>query len=471
MSQKINLLSIGLRFAYGKMLRLLPDRLRWPPEYHRMVEFLYRSENWTPAEQACFQYDSMRSLLQYAEENISWYQKSFAEHGVSSRTFVNLEDIQKFPTVSKEDIRDHLEDFVSTRLPRRSLIYTTTGGSTGIPCGFFQTQSQLSIERAFFGYHWGWFDCKLDDLSVVFRGGFVGTESQPFLFRPSRNEWHFSVYFLSGDRLQRYVDRLNSIKPRFIQAYPSAIDILAQFLLETDQHLDFELRAVMCGSENTYPAQIDRIEKAFGTHVHAWYGQAEKVCMAVWTRTSRSYHVLPQYGLTELVHRRDVDFGNVGEAGEIVATGFHNYGMPLIRYKTRDMAIEDTAPSAIGPHYRRFKRIDGRLQEMFVADNGRLISMTAMNMHDNVFDCLSQFQFHQDTPGVLVMKAVPKSTLSAVDQSRIEQRIREKVGADTVLSVEVVREIPRTQSGKLRFLVQKLPIPQWPDVRKADRQQ
>ena len=450
------------------MLRPLPDRLRWPPEYHRMLHFLHLSEAWTPAEHARFQYDSTKSLLQYAEENVSWYQKSFAEYGVGSRTFVNLDDIRKFPTVSKEDIRDHLEDFVSGSVPRRSLIYSTTGGSTGIPCGFYQTKSLLSIESAFFRYHWGWFGCKLDDLSVVLRGGFVGSESEPFMFRPSRNEWHFSIYFLSADRLQRYVDSLNVIKPRFIQAYPSAVDILAQFLLETDQHLDFELKAVMCGSENIYPAQIARIEKALGTHVHAWYGQAEKVCMAVWTKTSRSYHVLPQYSLTELVHRRGVDFGSAGEAGEIVATGFHNYGMPLIRYETRDMAIEDTSLSSIGPNYRRFKRIDGRLQEMFVAGNGRLISMTAMNMHDNVFDGLRQFQFYQDSPGVLVMKAVPRSTLSAVDQSRIEQRIRDKVGADTFLSIEIVKEIPRTESGKLRFLVQKLPIPQWPDSRKGE---
>jgi phenylacetate-CoA ligase len=425
---------------------------------------LQRSEDWTPSEIAQYQYDRLCSLLRHCERSVPWYGRLFAEYGISSRDLVNLEDIRRFPTTSKEDIRDHLEDFVSSEMSRRSLIYATTGGSTAIPCGFYQTQSIRNIEKAFFSYHWGWFGCGKNDVSVVLRGEFVGSERDLIRYSPSRNEWHFSTYFLTRDNLPFYVDMLNRIKPVFIQAYPSAIDIFAQYLLENGHQIDCSIKAVMCGSENIYDPQIVRIEEAFKTHVHAWYGQAEKVCLAVWSKTSRMYHAFPQYGYTEVLDHVGTEVREEGHVGEIVATGFSNYAMPLIRYRTSDFAVHTNAPSPDGLLYRRFDRIEGRLQELFVTGNGRLVSMTAINMHDDIFDNVRQFQFFQDMPGVLIMRVIPKGSYSDADRSRIEERLRSKIGRDTMMRIEIVDEIPRTTNGKLRFLIQKLPITSWGEM-------
>jgi phenylacetate-CoA ligase len=87
--------------------------------------------------------------------------------------------------------------------------------------------------------------------------------------------------------------------------------------------------------------------------------------------------------------------------------------------------------------------------------------MTAINMHDETFDNVRQFQFYQDTPGKLILKILPNKNFSNVDLQRIYDNLKFKLGHDTELEIKLVDSIPRTKSGKLRFLDQKLEIKKW----------
>ncbi|MBM4174843.1 MAG: phenylacetate--CoA ligase family protein [Ignavibacteria bacterium] len=446
---------------YGEIKKTIPLRFRYGKEYRLMLNFLNESQYWTKEKLEEYQYDKMSQLLNHAENYVLWYKKKFAEWGVNVKDFVNLGDIRKFPVVTKEEIRDNLDQFLDIRINKNSLMYVTTGGSTGIPFAFYQPSSLEKIDYAFFSHHWGWLDCKLSDLSVVLRGEYVGSEKKLFYFKPSKNEWHFSTYFLTEENVRIYINKLNEIKPKFLQAYPSAVEILAKYLLDQNLKMDFKLAAIMCGSENVYSDQVEIIEKAFHTHVHCWYGQAERVCLAPWTKNSRYYHVYPQYGLTELLSDKGEEVTSEDEIGEIIATGFHNLVMPLIRYKTRDLALHTNKKSPDGINFRLFSRIEGRLQELIVTSSGRLISMTAINMHDNTFDNVKQFQFFQNEPGILILRVIPNSNFGETDKNRIIDHIKNKIGKDTELILELVQSIEKTKSGKLRFLIQHLPINRW----------
>lgn len=446
---------------------LIPFEWRYNPEFSRFKKFLEESQYWTKEKLDEYQYIQTKKLLEYAEKNIVWYQKKFAEYGVSSKDFVNLQDIKKFPTVTKEEIRDNLDEFISKGFSRKKLMYVTTGGSTAIPFGFYQPASLEKIDLAFFDHHWSWVGCKLTDKSVVLRGEFVGNENKLFDYKPSKREWRFSTYYLNEKTFDQYFKKLNEIKPVFIQAYPSAAELFAQFMRERNLSLSFNLKAIMLGSENIYDEQIDLIEKTFNAKVHTWYGQAERVSLAPWSKNSRLFHVFPQYGLTELLDSSGNEISNEDETGEIVATGFYNFAMPFIRYRTMDLATHTNQKSPDEFNYRLFKRIEGRLQELVVTSTGRLISMTAINMHDETFDNVRQFQFYQDTPGKVVLKILPNEKFSDRDLNRIYESIKFKLGNDTDLEIKVVDSIPRTKSGKLRFLDQKLEIKSWSRIERV----
>lgn len=445
---------------------LIPFEIRYSPEFSQFKKFLSESQFWSKQKLDEYQYEKTKELLDYAEKMVPYYQKKFAEYGVSSKDFINLSDIKKFPTITKEEIRDNIELFISKDFPKYRLMYVTTGGSTAIPFGFYQPSSLEKIDLAFFDYHWNWVGCKLTDISVVLRGEFVGNEKKFFDYKPSKNEWRFSTYYLNEKTFDVYFKKLNEIKPVFIQAYPSAAELFARLMLERNLKLTFQLKAIMLGSENVYDEQVELIEKVFNTRVHTWYGQAERVCLAPWSKNSRLFHVFPQYGLTELLGSDGEEITQEDETGEIVATGFYNFAMPFIRYRTMDLATHTNQKSPDGFNYKLWKRIEGRLQELVVTSTGRLISMTAINMHDETFDNVRQFQFYQDTPGKLILKILPNQNFSQKDMQRIYDNLKFKLGNDTELEIKIVDKIPRTKNGKLRFLEQKLEIKNWQKIEK-----
>ena len=145
--------------------------------------------------------------------------------------------------------------------------------------------------------------------------------------------------------------------------------------------------------------------------------------------------------------------------GEIVGTSFIMHATPFIRYRTRDFAaLRGWGCSSCGRPYQIWDRIEGRLQEFIVTHTGRLISMTAINFHDDIFDHIRQFEFHQKTKGWITFRYIPKDTCNEAALKDIRKRLEIKLGEDVDLIMHAVEDIPRTERGKSRFLIQELDI-------------
>lgn len=109
-----------------------------------------------------------------------------------------------------------------------------------------------------------------------------------------------------------------------------------------------------------------------------------------------------------------------------------------------------------GRYLTLIKSIEGREQELIITKKGNLISMTAMNMHSDVFDNVKQFQFYQDTPGKVIFKVVKKNNYSDEDTMYILQELQKKMKNQVDIEIKFVNEISRTKRGKYKFLIQKL---------------
>src|SRR6266498_5992436 len=108
----------------------------------------------------------------------------------------------------------------------------TTGGSTGIPFGFYHTEFNKVVEKAFIHSGWeraGW---KLGDSSAILRGAFVGSEDRFWQYDSFNRELLLSSYYLSEDTYQAYMDKISKYKPDHLRAYPSAAVILADLILK-----------------------------------------------------------------------------------------------------------------------------------------------------------------------------------------------------------------------------------------------
>jgi phenylacetate-CoA ligase len=95
-----------------------------------------------------------------------------------------------------------------------------------------------------------------------------------------------------------------------------------------------------------------------------------------------------------------------------------------------------------------------------ISGTGRVISMTAINMHSPVFDNVSQFRFAQRNAGHVVLRIVPRASYEPQrDEQRIRAELGPKLGADTTLELVLVDELRRSASGKVSFIDQELPSP------------
>lgn len=438
-----------LGYVYG----FVPPSMRYGRVFRQTYDFLERSQWWSREQLEEHQLQQLRRLLKHAYDNVPYYRKLFDK--IHFRGLARLEDIQQIPCLTKEIVRDNLDHLISVKHKRR-LSYATTGGSTGVPLGFYWEKGVVNAkEHAFLWSIWNWKGIGPRDMFVVLRGAVLPGGMRTY--RSAYNTLQVSSYHLTDENIPEILERIERFKPSAIQAYPSALYILARWLAGNECRLHSRLKAILTSSENLYDFQEALFLRVFDTQVFDLYGNSERTVMV--NRCEKDgFHIIPQYGFVELINQEKQWCENEDEKGEIVSTAFNNYAMPFIRYKTEDIAINSTQPCPCGRHYPRLQRIEGRLQELIVTQTNRLISMTAINMHSDVFDHVRQFQFYQDKQGEVVFNVVKKDTYSAQDTKRIKRELHKKLGDDTKLEIRFVRHIPRTKSGKHRFLIQKLPV-------------
>jgi phenylacetate-CoA ligase len=428
-----------------RALSLVPQRLREGTSYRSWRTFLHQSAHWHPEQIEAWQAERLRETVRFAIENTEAYREMYRKAGVKPQDIRRTADLKHLPFTTKYMLQNDLEGFSIQASGRK---YRTTGGTTGQPVGLYQTPGMLAVERAFIHDAWSGFGWTPGAPMAVLRGSYIGTRKQPWQWDPYRRELQLSSYYLTRETLPMYADAVSRYGTTIMQAFPSALHVFADLVRETGMAARFPFRGIFLASENFYSWQIEKTAQVFpNATLFDFYGLTERVIFAAWCPQFRSYHANPFYGVTEL------------SDGELIGTSFHNRGTPFIRYRTMDHA-EAGALHCTGCHrnWQLLPKLLGRLQEQMVTGTGRYISMSAMNMHDRIFDPLIQYQFMQQKAGEVSFLYVPREPLTLTVENKIRQGMMAKLGSDVVLTMQPVAEIPRTKAGKTRLLDQRIPL-------------
>ncbi len=439
--------------ALGIGWRMLPRSWRLGANFAEFERLATVGETWSREECEEYQFKQLRKTLIHASNYCPFYQHSFAQAYFRPVELRNFGDLEKCPLLEKRDIQQHLDELVSSDLPKSARLYLTTGGSTGVPVGFYLHKGvSRPKEQAFLEAMWcraGW--SRGARLAVI-RGQVVSSEARGRIARyDATRDWlMLSSYHLTGERLPEYLAAIEKFKPDLLHAYPSAALQLAEFLEKAGQSWRVPLRAVLCGSERLTLPQKRLLERVFNCRAYRWYGHAERVVLAGEGRGSELAYFWPQYGF--------VEFGPPDEDGlrEVIGTSFHNMVMPLVRYRTGDfvrLADENSEKEFPWP---AVVDVVGREHEFLVSATGRRVSLTAFNMHDAIFDDLYAVQFFQGEPGRAEFRYVPAPQFHTSRLADIEAGIRRKLGDDFQIAFREVSETEKTARGKHRWLVSRL---------------
>ena len=432
--------------------------------YRKTYEFLRRSRTWSREKLEAYQMEALSHLLDHAYENVPYYRRVFRERRLVPEDIASPADLELLPFLTKEIVQANLPDLKARNYPESAFEYVTTGGSTGIPVGFYYEKgASRAREWAFMKTQWDRVGYRFRDRCVILRGHAVETASNGTYWKKAFfGRWLLmSSHHMTEETLPAYIDRIRRFRPRFIQAYPSAAVILARYMVEHDVPRFPTVKAILCGSENLYPWQRDLLTKAFGCRVFSWYGNSEQTVLAGECEESTHYHIFPEYSIVELIGRDGRPITTPGVMGEVVTTGLTNYICPLIRYRTMDAAVLGDGSCSCGRAYPLLEKVEGRLQEFIVTKDHRLIPMTSVDMHSGVFDNVAQFQFYQEKVGEVLMRIVKRPGYTGRDTEQILRELEEKFEGDVDVTIRFVGKIPRTRRGKYQFLIQKLPLDRW----------
>jgi phenylacetate-CoA ligase len=394
-------------------------------------------------------------VLHHAANYSPFYQRAFARAAFRPEELRDLDHLQNCPMTEKRDLIDHVDEMASANVKRSKRLYMTTGGSTGIPVGFYLEKGvSRPKEQAFLEAMWrraGYF--KGARVAVI-RGHVTSEEARGRIaeYDATRDWLMLSSYHLTVERLPEYLEALERFKPDLLHAYPSAALQLAEFLQRANQTWRVPIRGLLAGSERLTIPQKRLLERVFKCRVYRWYGHSERVVLAGEGCNAELYYFWPTYGY--------VEFGPPNDEGlcEVIGTSFHNLAMPLIRYRTGDYVrlADPRTDGELEFPWPAVADIAGRGHEFLISATGRRISLTAFNMHDDVFDGLHALQFYQEEPGVAELRYIAGAHFDSSRLPEIQQRVQRKLGHDFVLHLREVTEVEKTPRGKHKWLVTKI---------------
>ncbi|MHB1295389.1 MAG: phenylacetate--CoA ligase family protein [Anaerolineae bacterium] len=458
-------LPLPLRIGYGRLKRLWSAHPVWDdPEYRRTSAWLRETEWWSREELEALQLRQLQSLVQHAYEHVPYYQRLFREHHLTPADIRSLGDLQRIPLLTKEQVQEHFQDLGAPER-RANTEYVTTSGSTGRPLGLLHERHIAHMhESAFMQRQWNWAGYHPGDRYVTLRGNVV-PHKQPngepawWDYDTNDNELILSSREMTEENLGRYVEIIQAFKPRFINAYPSSLEVLARYM---QRHgLRTTVWAAFLESETVYAWQREMIAAQFGCAIYAGYGQSERVTDAIECERHAGYHVNMEYGILELVDHEGHPITAPNVVGRVVGTGFDNACMPLIRYVTDDLASFAAGPCRCGRQSPLVADFSGRLREFIVPRNGRLIPlMVIFAGHADVWTQIRELRFVQSKEGELTVQVAraPGTSETEVAENLYREVFKRLDEKDMSLHIEFVEHIARSARGKLGLLDQRLPI-------------
>jgi phenylacetate-CoA ligase len=450
----------------GKVVKNIPWVIRnylFNPYKWQAARLIKQSDTWTKEQIKDYQYKKLKDLLEYAYANVPYYNNSFRKAGFTPDKFKKIEDLDRVPYLTKDDIRNNNKLLISSVFPPKYLMQDASGGTTGLPVNFYNDSRYYSpVEWVYMKSLWQRAGYAFYDRYAVFRGEIIkpsnnGSSTEFWRYDKLRNCIVFSAFEMNDDRIPIYLEKLKQFKPKFIHSYPSVLFVLANYI-EKNKIKDFpQLKGIFLGSETLYTWQRDLFKRIFNARLYSWYGHRERCILAGEQDKPYVYEVFPTYGYAEIINENGYPCTQDGEQGELIGTSFNNYACPLIRYKTHDIAefcLEKTSHR----NFMRIKNIKGRLQDFFVDNRGSMITVTtSWNTVRPIMNKIVAHQFVQDIPGKLTLNIEPISEINYEDIIRVKTDFNERF-PNLELNIKKVNSIPRTVSGKFRYFVQNIDI-------------
>ena len=434
-----------------------------------MIDASYVPFGLEPIEQAsrdeiaALQLDRLRWSLRHAYDNVAAYRQKFEAAGVRPDDLRQLSDLARFPFTTKQDLREHYP-FGMFAVPQENIVRIhASSGTTGKPTVVGYTRRDIDT--------WS----NLMARSIRASGGKPGMKVHVAygygLFTGGLGA-HYgaerlgcSVIPVSGGMTERQVQLILDFEPDIIMVTPSyMLAILDEFRAKKLDARKSSLKIGIFGAEPWTNSMRSEIEDSFAMDAVDIYGLSEVMGPGVaneCVETKDGLHVWEDHFFPEIIDPRSGKVLADGERGELVFTSLTKEGMPVVRYRTRDLTrlLPGTARSM-----RRMEKVTGRSDDMMIV---RGVNVFPTQIEEQLLRCTGlaphyQIELRREQRLDVVRLLVEARPSHADEASRAAQaaalaaHIRNNIGIGVEIVVGDPGNIERS-AGKARRVVDLRP--------------
>lgn len=304
--------------------------------------------------------------VKHVYENVPYYRKRMEEKGIVPADIESVNDLYKLPFLSKTDLRDAYPYGLKGKPLKDCVRIQSTSGTTGRRVVAFYTQNDIDL----------WEDCcaraivaaggtKDDVVQVAYGYGlFTGGAG---MNGGSHKVGSLTLPMSSGNT-DRQLQFMTDLEATILCCTPSYAAYLGETVAERGMKDQIHLKAGIFGAEPWSEEMRRDLEKTLGLKAYDIYGLTEisGPGVAYECEVQAGMHINEDHFIPEII---DPDTGEVlpyGEKGELVFTSITKEAFPLLRYRTRDIAVLSLAPCECGRSLVKMSRPMGRSDDMLI---------------------------------------------------------------------------------------------------------
>lgn len=311
------------------------------------------------------QLERLKRIVDYCANNVPFYSKRLKEAGITGDKIKTLSDIQYIPLTTKEDIRDSYPFGLFAKPLKDMVRIHASSGTTGKPTVVGYTKNDLEM----------WSDCvarittavgaSSDDIIQISFG--YGLFTGALGLHYGLEKVGATVVPNSSGNTEKTLMFMRDFKTTGLVSTPSYALYMSEVAKDLEYPMsDYNLKLGLFGSEGYTPEMRDQIEANWGLFATDNYGMSEILGPGVSgeCHLRTGLHFCEDNFLPEIIDQKTCQVKDRGEEGELVITTLTKEGIPLLRYRTKDITSLNYEQCECGRTGVRMEKIKGRSDDM-----------------------------------------------------------------------------------------------------------
>jgi phenylacetate-CoA ligase len=410
------------------------------------------------------QLSRLKTTLERVYATVPFYRESFKKAGISPSDIKTLNDLERIPFTTKQDLRDNYP-YGMFAVPMENVIRIhASSGTTGSPTVVGYTRRDIDTWSELMARSLAAGGATSQDIlhNAYGYGLFTGGLGVHY----GAERLGASVIPVSGGNTKRQIIIMKDFKPTILTGTPSYILHLAEVAEEMGiSFKDLSFKSGIFGAEPWSETMRREIESKLNLKAIDIYGLSEIMGPGVsieCIQAQNGLHIFEDHFIPEIINPETGEVLDYGETGELVFTSITKEAFPIIRYRTRDITSLNPEPCICGRTHVRMKKVSGRTDDMLIIRGVNVFPSQIESVLMKNENILPHYQLVVDKAGNLDTLTVRVEVSSQIFsdaiknlqiiEGQISSDIKEYLGVSAKVKLVEPKTIERSQGKAVRVI-------------------